>query len=358
MHIPYEWAKQRPQFLAEELSAFFDLSIGTIESFRKGNLRKEKTPTKHKRSHVLPLGHKSSFVRRLNSILIGKQLQSIIKSNEIIWITHPKLWPAIKPYLSENHVVIYDCMDNVIEFPKEKKNILLRKETQSFEKDLLQNANISIFSSETLMKTLAERYKTKGKNWNVLNNGISGNLLEHFENQNVIKPILKFSKKRVVYLGTISLWFNFDLIINSLKKHSNLEIHLYGPKEVEIPPHDGLFYHGPIPHSQIFEILELSDCLIMPFKINSLIESVNPVKLYEYIASGKPSIAPNYHESSHFKDFVHLYDSEAEWDFLITELINNRLSSKQDQKTALTFCRKNTWKQRALTIKTILSQIN
>ena len=47
---------------------------------------------------------------------------------------------------------------------------------------------------------------------------------------------------------------------------------------------DKVIFHGPIEHSRLIENKELYDVLIMPFIRNELIESVDPVKLYEYIA--------------------------------------------------------------------------
>jgi len=355
MHIPYEWAKQRPQFIAEELSSYFELSIGTIESFKKANLRKEVIPFRHVRSKVIPLSHKSAILRKVNNYLVGRQLKELIDSHEVIWLTHPSLWRPIQPYLSKKHILVYDCMDNAIEFPREKDNLTLQAETKENEFELFSRANVSFFSSYTLMKTLSIRYNLKGKNWHILNNGISDSMVERYAFEKTSRTIAKKGiETKLVYLGTISSWFDFELILNSLVKYPALEVHLYGPKEVDIPPVDRLFFHGPVPHNQVFTILQNADCLIMPFKITPLIESVNPVKLYEYIASGKPALAPYYYESSQFEDFVHLYKTTEEWDLLLHKLITKGLHAKKDKETTISFCKKNTWKKRATSAKDIL----
>jgi glycosyltransferase involved in cell wall biosynthesis len=359
MHIPYEWAKQRPQFLAEELATYFEISIGTIESLKKGNLRKEEIPFRHKRSFLLPFHHKFLTVRKANNFLLSKQLSKLIKSSDIIWLTHPKLWPAVKPLLSKGQFLIYDCMDNAIEFPRERKNILLQEEMRSVERDLLQCTDATFFSSRTLMSTLSVRYKIESKNWNVVNNGISDNLLQYYENKTNKKIIVSENKpKKLVYIGTISNWFNFEIVIESLQKYYDLEVHLYGPSEVPIPLMDRFFYHGPVSHNKIFGLLEESDCLIMPFIITPLIESVNPVKLYEYIASGKPVVAPFYNESEPFIEYVYLYKSSDEWRVLIDQLINNNLGPKKTQELSIGFCKINTWKKRAASIMTLISGIS
>ena len=47
--------------------------------------------------------------------------------------------------------------------------------------------------------------------------------------------------------------------------------------------------------------------LVMPFKLDDLVQAVNPVKLYEYVYSHKPAIAIHYAETEQFEQFVHLY---------------------------------------------------
>ena len=48
---------------------------------------------------------------------------------------------------------------------------------------------------------------------------------------------------------------------------------------------------------------------MMPFILNELIESVDPVKLYEYINFEKNIICIKYDEILRFKDFVYFYNT-------------------------------------------------
>lgn len=355
MHIPFEWAKQRPQFLAEFLSKTFEIHLGTYESFRRKNLRKEAVMMPHKRVFTLPFESRSKPLRLANRWLAEKSLSATIQGKEIVWVTHPKVWPGVKRLLSNEQVLIYDCMDNASEFPREKANPVLQREIIELERDMLGRANYTFFSSKTLLETLSRRYGIEGKNWMVLNNGIDPKLVLQMRDY-VRHPLTNSQKshRKLIYVGTVSEWFDFQLIETSLLKFPTLEVHLYGPTEVPIPAQERLVYHGPIPHSEVFPILLGADALIMPFRISTLIESVNPVKLYEYIAAGKPSIAPFYAESAYFQEFTYLYKTPEEWFLLLDRLTQDYLPSKRNLDERLEFCNNNTWESRAQYISSLL----
>jgi hypothetical protein len=99
--------------------------------------------------------------------------------------------------------------------------------------------------------------------------------------------------------------------------------------------------------------MQNADALIMPFVVNDLIKSVNPVKLYEYIYSGKPVITCSYNEINQFDDFVFRYNNGTEYLNLLKMMINNELIQK-DISYCQEFARKNTWGNRTKTIMSTL----
>ena len=139
-----------------------------------------------------------------------------------------------------------------------------------------------------------------------------------------------------------------------LKQRNDVEFHLYGKAEIEIPNIPGIFFHGAVQHNDVFNIMNKADALIMPFKLTPLILSVNPVKLYEYIYSGKPCIAPKYGETEQFRDFVYLYDNKES----LLKIINVSLSDDKilDVTANIEFVMNNTWKIRVNSIKDIIKK--
>ena len=92
----------------------------------------------------------------------------------------------------------------------------------------------------------------------------------------------------------------------------------------------------------------------MPFKVNSLIEAVDPVKLYEYVSFLKPILAPRYKETERFSRFVNLYDDLNGLLEEVDELLNKN-NRKYEKSDALKFIVDNTWDVRT---DFIISRIN
>ena len=94
--------------------------------------------------------------------------------------------------------------------------------------------------------------------------------------------------------------------------------------------------------------------LIMPFVVNELVLSVNPVKLYEYIYSGKPIASVRYPETEKFSKYVTLYSSLQEFfHFIESEIL---LSVSKNKYEMQKFATSNTWNFRCREIIKILYQ--
>ena len=103
--------------------------------------------------------------------------------------------------------------------------------------------------------------------------------------------------------------------------------------------------------------MQYANVLVMPFKVNELIKSVNPVKLYEYIYTGKPVIASRYGETEYFLPYVKLYENSDEFIRLLTEIEDKSLDAEYKNK-CINFLSNNTWDIRARVISEYLKNIN
>lgn len=351
MHIPWNWAKQRPQFLAEELNRFFDLTIMCPISYRSHNLSKDVTYNKNlhvKNFITIPFKGRFFLLQKLNDFFIKLQLKIINYRNkyDVVWITHPVLFNCIKGIKFEK--IIYDCMDNALEFPKVEKNRDLFNYLLKSENILYEKANLIICSSSFLKKQLISRYGIHNNKIRVVNNGI--NLSDLYLKQNLpvnFKNYFNGSNKKIVYIGTISTWFDFDLLLESLKAIQNIDYLLFGPTEVNIPHHKNIIYCGPVSHAYVASIMSMADVLIIPFKITNLIKSVDPVKAYEYIFSGKPSLVREYEETKKFKKFVYLYNSNSDYIFKLKKILNGDLSINISNEERNNFVKNSDWSYRS-----------
>ena len=179
-----------------------------------------------------------------------------------------------------------------------------------------------------------------------------------FDGKIIQKPCSIRNKKdlKIAYFGTISSWFDFELIVKSTQDTSNISYYLYGPTDgVIIPKSEQIIYKGTVEHDILFDEMENIDVLIMPFIINEIIEAVDPVKLYEYINCNKEIISVYYDEIGRFEPYVNFYRDYNEYKMLLERLINGYSSLKYSATMREVFLESNSWRSRVEQIERIIN---
>lgn len=357
MHISWGWIKQRPQFIAEGLAKDYKVDVfyrmsnhlrkGLNPSFNNGNLKVQGF-------RDLPLERIPGMTMAC-SVLINKLFWKINKINwdeyDYIWVTDPVIWKFIKPkQLPSNVKLIYDCMDDYSEFPYMKDHPRYTKYLEHREAELLNSANSVICSAESLANKLQQKYGINRK-FHIINNAITEDITKYSTDI----TDLAIPKNSLIYIGTISEWLDYENLLKLLDKYKKLNIVLFGPmRTTNFPNHPRLIFKGTISHDKILSVMKQSMGLIMPFVVTPLIESVNPVKIYEYAYSGKPIIATRYAETLKFSDYVCLYSNFEELSSFVASILANQI--QPNQQKMVDFAMNNTWGNRIYEINNILHE--
>ena len=87
------------------------------------------------------------------------------------------------------------------------------------------------------------------------------------------------------------------------------------------------------------------DVAIIPHKLNSLVQTMNPMKMYDYLACGKPVVATGGAGLSMFKEYIHIANDSEKF----IEAIDHELKSdsKEKQNNRRSAVRPHSWKARA-----------
>lgn len=346
--VPWSWIKQRPQFLAEELAYYYDITVVTKCSFSEQKKQAEETPVKFAALYRLPF-ERFRLVAIISNFLCMLQVWLMAKKYDIIWTSSPSQYDIIR--LVGNKIVVYDCMDDMLSFSNNtiKNNIIKKRE-----RNLYNRANIVLSSSLFLKNKLIDRYGKK--EINVVNNAIKSKI-----NDEVIplpEDLKKYFKKdtfTITYIGTISEWMDYELLRKIVDSDERFVINLFGPCAYKEDVPNRVNFCGSVSHDLVFSVMNESSALIMPFIVTELIRSVNPVKLYEYIYSGKPCLAPLYTESAQFGDFAYLYKDHSDCLSILHNCSNNSFVNKRSLEECRNYAKNNTWKSRTEVICQILN---
>lgn len=349
MHINWNWIKQRPHFLYEELSYYIDIDLYYVDRLldqskhKINNVRNTYRSSEANKITKLPLSGRYTSLQQIEK-LINRKI--CLKQYNYIWITSPLILEFIPLKELEGKQVIYDCMDDFLEFYHDSDKINRMKE---LELELVQVADIVITSSGFLKDKMQFVYGKHLKQDPILiNNGVSSSLVSTLNAGGKYghrKTGVKSQFINLTYIGTIGNWVDFELILEILNRAPNIIIKMIGPVDTRIPSHPRLHFVGIVDHHDIPHYANESDALIMPFMVNELVQSVDPVKIYEYILFQKPIIAVDYGEMYKFQSFVHLYSTLS--DFMVyTHSLEKGELKVQSMESALHFLNQSTWKQR------------
>ena len=351
MHIKWGWIKQRPQFLAEELSSFYDVHV-----FARPDQQKNSSDfcTVHNfgyPSNLLPL-------KIINNLLliIFLNLFCLFRKPKYFFITDPRLVKFHKKTIFNRPLLIYDCMDNSIFFDELQNSPTKMLHYVNSEVYAINASIITFVSSQVLCDILQKRYtlNENDKKLLVVNNGLDKKfMLQTGEDPNFNRLYTKIKRnqcKLLLYVGTIDTWLQFDMLQNYVNTIHDVVVVLVGPNIANFVSHnDRLILFGKVEHNCIYNILKCADILIMPFVVNELIEAVDPVKIYEYLVCDKPILLPWYKELEKFStnSQIDFYYGEDEFAKSVDVVINKSGKINNDVES---FVYSNSWSQRAHTI--------
>jgi glycosyltransferase involved in cell wall biosynthesis len=164
------------------------------------------------------------------------------------------------------------------------------------------------------------------------------------ELQNITKPIIG-------YTGSIEYRSDFELLKKIAEYHKDKILFFVGPiqgdehKAVGLDKMPNVIFAGPRKITELPNYLQYFDCVIIPFKKNTLTKSIYPLKINEYLAAGKPVIATHFSDDIYtFRDVAYVVDSYEEFLKTIDQSIAE--NSEERRQARMKVASTNTWTAR------------
>lgn len=171
----------------------------------------------------------------------------------------------------------------------------------------------------------------------------------------------------VVYAGHLYFWKGVDTLLDSAKWLPAVLFVLVGgtPEDIQRYKLKALYqknilFSGFVRHDKVPMYLSAADVLVLPNSGKKLISShyTSPLKLFEYMASGKPIVASDVPSLGEIlngnNSFIFRADDANDLANTITEAINDP-SAKDKAREALKDVQKYTWTSRASLILSMLT---
>ncbi|MDO5343399.1 MAG: glycosyltransferase [Candidatus Saccharibacteria bacterium] len=216
-------------------------------------------------------------------------------------------------------------------------------------------------TSDVLLEQVKEHYT--GSKIVVAKNAVN---IDHFDfkQHSKAKPAKDFKKilaneRPVVgYYGAIAPWIDYDMLNTLARKRSDIEFVYIGIdygdalKHLELLPN--VHYLGPKDYNDLASYSLFFDCAIIPFVRGEIAKATSPVKLFEYMAAGVPTVCTRDLQECRGYEYVFMSKDNKEFEANIDKAIIARKSIKA-RAALLKQAQGHTWTQRAKDIHEGLS---
>ncbi|MBJ7329442.1 MAG: glycosyltransferase [Solirubrobacteraceae bacterium] len=245
---------------------------------------------------VIPL-HGNAAVRKVNArvlpALVGRAARKRGMQRPILWGYVPQaevLLDTLDPA-----IVVYHCVDDIVA----QKGI----DTASFqaaEQRFARRADLVLASAPKL----AERMRTLNDNVlyapNVADTGAFATALNEDPPTPVDPALAALPGPRIVFTGAIvEKKLDFPLLVAIARARPEWSIALVGPVGLGEPETDvsalerepNIHLLGPRRYAELPAVLRGADATMIPYRGSELTASIFPMKVYEYLAAGRPVVA-------------------------------------------------------------------
>lgn len=197
---------------------------------------------------------------------------------------------SVLPHL-QRRFAVYDCNDNHLAFP----------DTPSWARGymarVVREAD-AVVVSQPLLREIIEPFGPRAVH--EIGNGVDYALFDAaWRNPSRPPEICALPAPRIGYAGALAEWIDFGLLGRVAARFPDASLVLIGPQvgvdvDAFVARHDNVHWLDSKPHAQLPHYVAEMDVCLIPFLLTPLTRGVNPNKLYEYLALGKPVVSSDF----------------------------------------------------------------
>lgn len=235
----------------------------------------------------------------LQELLFRRKVKEVLKEED--FDVHLNYSTLISGYVAAKRVkTVYDLADDLGAMIKESPQIpRLMRPFGGILGDLMVRRNIEKAEKVTVTTDMLKiAYSIPDGKCEIISNGVDTNLFRNYGNA---KEELGLDGFIIGYVGVLREWVDLEPVFGALKdldaeikmvvvgKEGGFNENVRLAKKCGVS--DRVTFTGMVPYSQVPKYISAIDVCLIPFKKSRISESALPLKLFEYMACGKPVIS-------------------------------------------------------------------
>ena len=278
--------------------------------------------------------------------LIERCLGRLPGHHLVIWLSHPFHAFAVEAFHKRN-LLVYDWIDAWESFdvlPVEEPETLT-----DLNQRILEGADVVLAVSQRLL----QRAEAVNPNAFLLPNATDFPVSDPDVSLGSVPAaeIAQIPAPRIGYAGQIGDKFDFSLVrsIAQMRPDWSLVLvgpvwHTHGDKLTAFKGLDNVHFLGRRPRREMPALLGSFDVCMIPHLVNDLTLSMDPIKVYDYLTTGKPIVSTGVAGVSQFRDAIYVGHTVEEFLQGIEAALGEESAMRRRR---LTYAEQNTWSRRA-----------
>jgi glycosyltransferase involved in cell wall biosynthesis len=304
---------------------------------------------------VLPFFQMSGPINRINNLFLLPVLRAQARR---LGFKRPVLW-TYTPHSADfvgrlsEQAAVYECVDDFTS----SRGLINPQVIGRLERRLIEAVDLLIVTAPALLES-----KQSGARRAILvPNGVEA---EHFARAadpdlTVVESLAGLTPPIVGYLGTLNYWIDTHLLGRLAREHPEWTLVLVGPHDLlaDLSPLEGLpnvVRTGRVPYADLPGYVKVFDVCVNPYVLDGVAEHCSPLKLYEYLASGKPVVSVDMPEARQFAGLVHIARDSDEFIRLVEGTVAD---GDGDSAARMEEARNHTWRKRFADVSAALADV-
>ncbi len=291
-----------------------------------------------------------TILRRLNRTLYVAQMRRALRRlpgrHLILWLTHPLQVFALGAF-PERALLCYDWTDDWAEFdwlPVEDRQALI-----DWNDRIVREADLVFAVSESLARRARRLNPHVYRAPNATDLAVIGRASE--PDGPIAPEIAALPRPVIGYIGQIADKMDYDLIaaLADARPHWSFVFvgKVWANRQAEVEAlavRPNVHFLGFRPYEALPDYLRGFDVCVIPHRVNALTRSMNPIKLFDYLATGKPIVSTSVAGVGAFADVVRVADGP---DAFVAALDAALAEGGALRERRLAYARANAWPARA-----------
>ena len=157
---------------------------------------------------------------------------------------------------------------------------------------------------------------------------------------------------RIGYVGYLKKTLDWDILLQLTERHPEYSFVFVGAQKQEdevlralqqLSRRPNVHLVGPLPSSDMAPYPQHFDVCIMPYKLNDYTKYIYPLKLHEYLASGRPVIASPTPLLKEFEEVISLCRSVDQWSAAISKALQPAANTAEAREARQEVAKKHDW---------------